>query len=223
MKTPFQLVNDKLIRSIYWLHTSNLPRQIYHPKCSTLENDTFVFDLIFQNYFQGSMLEDFICENCSSGSSESIKLTFTVPGYSKEPPSVLKILFQRGTYDMTTGEAIKNELKVAIPLEFLYKKPSINEKISYTLVLLINHDGDSLDCVNYTSDVFNANIGIWWHFDGENITQISDLPKGVILERVTKTRIDVRLNICNICCLYHNKSYEKIQPYFFKNTPKCPK
>ena len=55
---------------------------------------------------------------------------------------------------MTTGEAIKNELKVAIPLEFLYKIPSNNEKISYTLVPLINHDGDSLDCGHYVSDVF---------------------------------------------------------------------
>ena len=52
---------------------------------------------------------------------------------------------------MTTGEAIKNELKAAITLEFLYKKTSSNEKISYTLVSLINHDGDSLDCRNYAS------------------------------------------------------------------------
>ena len=39
-----------------------------------------------------------------------------------EPPSVFNILFQRGTYDMTTGEAIKNELKVTIPMEFFTKK-----------------------------------------------------------------------------------------------------
>ena len=57
--------------------------------------------------------------------------------YLREPSSVLKILFQRGTYDMTTGEAIKNELKVAIPLEFLCKIPSSNDNISYTLVSLI--------------------------------------------------------------------------------------
>ena len=59
----------------------------------------------------------------SSYNSGSIKSTFTVSRYLREPPSVLNIIFQRGTYDMTTGEAIKNELKVAIPLEFLYKKP----------------------------------------------------------------------------------------------------
>ena len=52
----------------------------------------------------------------------------------KEPPSVLKIIFQRGTYDITTGEAIKNELKVAIPLEILYKISSSNDNISYTIV-----------------------------------------------------------------------------------------
>ena len=82
---------------------------------------------------------------------------------------------------MTTGEAIKNELKFAIPLEFLYKEPSSNEKISYGLVSLINHNGDSLNCGHYISDLFYANTGIWWHCDDDNITQISDLPKGVIL------------------------------------------
>ena len=78
---------------------------------------------------------------------------------------------------MTTGEAIKNELKVAVPLGVLYKKPSSNEKISYTLVSLINNYGDSLDCGNYVSDVFDANTGIWWHCDDDNITQISDFTK----------------------------------------------
>ena len=76
------------------------------------------------------MLEDVICEMFSSGSSESIESTFTVSWYLKEPPLFLKIIFQRGTYNMTTGEAIKNEPKVAIHLEFLYNKPSSNEKIS---------------------------------------------------------------------------------------------
>ena len=37
----------------------------------------------------------------------------------KEPPSVLKIILQIGTYDMTTDKAIRNEHKVDIPLEFL--------------------------------------------------------------------------------------------------------
>ena len=89
---------------------------------------------------------------------------------------------------MTTFEAIKNDLKVDIFLEFLYKQPSINEKISYTLFSLINHDGDSLDCGSYVSDVFDANTGIWWHCGDDNITQISDLSKGFILERVTKKK-----------------------------------
>ena len=55
------------------------------------------------------MLEDVICENCSSGGSESIKLTFTVSRYLKEPPPVLKIIFQTVTYDTNTGEALKNK------------------------------------------------------------------------------------------------------------------
>ena len=122
------------------LHASNSPRQVDHPKFTVLANGTVVLDVIFQNYFQESLLEYVICENYSSGSSESIKSTFTVSRNLKEPPSSLKILFQIGTFDMTTGEAIKNDLKVAITFECLYKKPSSNEKISYTLVSLINHD-----------------------------------------------------------------------------------
>ena len=68
-------------------------------------------------------------------------------------------------------------------------KPSSNYKIPYILVSLINHDGDSLDCGHYFSDVFNANTGTWWHCEDDNITKISGIPKGVILERVTKNRV----------------------------------
>ena len=90
--------------------------------------------------------------------------------------SFFKILFQRGTYDMNTGEAIKNELKVSILLEFLYQKPSSNNKISYTLVSLINHDGDWFYCGHYVSNAFDANIGLWWHRDDNSIPQTIDLP-----------------------------------------------
>ena len=93
--------------SLDGLQTSNLPRKMDHTKCAILANDPIVLDFIFHNYFQEQFLEDVICEMFSSGSSESIKSTFTVSRYLKEPPSVLKILLQRGTYDMTTGEAIK--------------------------------------------------------------------------------------------------------------------
>ena len=122
------------------------------------------------------MLHDVICENCSSGGPESIKSTFTVSRYIKEPPTVLKILFRRGGYDSTTLVATKKEFKVAIPSEYLFKQISTNEKIPYTLVSLIKNYGDSLDCGHYVSDVFDSSTGIWWHCDDDNITEISDLP-----------------------------------------------
>ena len=53
------------------------------------------------------------------------------------------------------------------------------------------HDGDSLDCGNYVSDVFDSSTQIWWHCDDDNITQISDLPEGVYIRKSHKT-IDVR-------------------------------
>ena len=66
--------------------------------------------------------------------------------------------------------------------------PSSNEKTSYTLVSLINHDGNSLDCTNDLSDVFDTNTGIWWHYDDYNINQISALPKGVYNRESHKKR-----------------------------------
>ena len=98
--------------SLDGLPTSNLPRQIDHPKCAILKKDTVVLDALFQNYFQELLLGYFICKNCSSGSFESIKSTFTVSRYLKKLPSVLKILFQRGDYDMTTYAATKMNLKL---------------------------------------------------------------------------------------------------------------
>ena len=120
-----------------------------------------------------------ICEDCSSLGSESIKFTFTVSIHVKEPPTVLNILFQRGSYDSTTFVAKKNEVKVGVPYEYMFKQQWSNERISYTLVSLINHDGESLDCGHYFSDVFDSRTEIWWHWDDDNITQVSDLPKGV--------------------------------------------
>ena len=174
MKQPAELISDKLIIILEGLPTSDSPRKIDHPKCTILTKDTVVLDVMLQNNFKDSFLDDVICEDCSSGGSESIKSTFTVSRYLNKPPSVLKIIFQRGTYDRTTCVATKNELNVAIPSEYFYKQPSSNEKISYTLVSLINHDGDSLDCGHYVSDVFDSSTGICWHSDDDNITQISD-------------------------------------------------
>ena len=56
--------------SIEGLPTSNSPRKIDHPKCTILEMETVVLDVILQNYFKESLLEDVICEFFSSGGSE---------------------------------------------------------------------------------------------------------------------------------------------------------
>ena len=121
--------------------------------------------------------------------------------YLKETSLVLKILLQRGTYDITTVEDIKNELKVAIPLESLKTIPSSNDKIPYTLVSLINHGFDSLDCGDYVSDVFEANTGIWWHCAHKNITQISDFPKGVYLRDIHKKT--QKIKVCQVQQMYY--------------------
>ena len=95
LKTPVELVTDKLMMSLDVLYTSNLPRKIDHPKFTILANENVVLDVIFHHYFQESLLEDVIFENCSSGSSESIKSTFTVSRYLKEPPFSFKYYFPK--------------------------------------------------------------------------------------------------------------------------------
>ena len=91
---------------------------------------------------------------------------------------IFNILLQRETYDISKYQVIQNECKVAMPSEDFINKPSINEKISYTLVSIIMHDGDSLDCVHYFRDVFDAKTGIWWNCDDANITEISNFLEG---------------------------------------------
>ena len=131
----------------------------------------------------------------------------------------MKILFQRGSYDSTTLVATKNEVKVAIPSEYMFKQPSSNEKISYTLVSLINHDGDSLDCGHYVSDVFDSSTGIWWHCDDENITELSDLSEGVYY---IETHRPTGKKVFNdgflkgtVGCLYQNNPFDKKQLQLF--------
>ena len=86
MKSPAEVIYDKLIMVIEGLPTSDLPRKIDNPKCTTLTKGTVDLDMMLQNYFKDLFLDDVICENCSSGGSESIKSTFTMSRYLKEPP-----------------------------------------------------------------------------------------------------------------------------------------
>ena len=70
LKTPVEVISDKLIMFLEGLPTSNLPRQIDHLKCTTRTKETVVLDVMLHNYFKDSFLDDVICENCSSGDSE---------------------------------------------------------------------------------------------------------------------------------------------------------
>ena len=56
-KTRIELVSDKLITSLDGLNSSNSPRQIYHPKYTTLAKDTITLDNIYQNYLWESFLK----------------------------------------------------------------------------------------------------------------------------------------------------------------------
>ena len=80
----------------------------------------------------------------------------------------------------------KNDLKVCLTFEYMIKHQSSNEKISYTRVSIVNHDGDSLDCGHYVSDVFDSITVIWWHCDDENLSEHSDLPDGVYYKKSDK-------------------------------------
>ena len=111
LKTTVEVVSDKLIMFLEGIPTSNEYRPIDHTKYASIKKGTVVLDEIFQNYFNDSLLHDVICDNCSSLGSKSIKSTVTVSRHIKEPPTVLKILFQRRSYDSTTFVATKTKLK----------------------------------------------------------------------------------------------------------------
>ena len=57
-----------------------------------------------------------------------------------------------------------------------------------------------MDCGHFVIDVFYGSTGIWRHCDDDNITQISDLPKGVYYIETHKNtkNIDIRINRCII-------------------------
>ena len=97
----------------------------------------------------------------------------------------------------------------------MIKLQSSNEKISYTLVSLVDHYGDSLDCGHYVSDVFDTSTGIWWHCDDENITELSNLTDGVYYRETHKPTGKKGFNYgflkVTVGCLYQNKPFDKTQ------------
>ena len=185
-KPPVEVVYEKLMMNLDGIPTNLEHRPIHHPRFTAIKKGTFVFDDIFKHYFNDSLLHDVLCENCSQLENKSIKTTFTVSRHIKKPPTVLKILFQRTRYDTTQKAGSKNDLKVCLPFEYMIKHQSSNEKISYTLVSIVNHDGDSLNCGHYVSDVFDSSTGIWWHCDDDNISELSDIPEGVYYKKSDK-------------------------------------
>ena len=70
LKTPVEVVSEILIMFLEGLPTSNSSRKIDHPKDTSLKKGTVVLDHMLQNYFNDSLLDDVVCENCSSHGSE---------------------------------------------------------------------------------------------------------------------------------------------------------
>ena len=108
LKTPVEVVYDKLIMFLEGIPTSNEYRPIDYPNLTAIKKGTVVLDEIFQKYFDDSLLHDVICDHCSSLVAKSIKSTLAVSRHIKEPPTVLNIIFQRGSYDSTTFVTTKN-------------------------------------------------------------------------------------------------------------------
>ena len=79
---------------------------------------------------------------------------------------------------------------------------------------LIMHDGESLDCWHYFSDVFDTNTGIWSHCDDDNTTQISDILEWFYIRDILKTCVSLKRYI--FCGLYQNKIFDIIQIWFFQ-------
>ena len=93
---------------------------------------------------------------------------------------------------------------------------------------LIKHDGDTLDCGHYVSDVFDSSTGIWWHCDDDNITEISALPKEVYYREAhkpTKKKKKLMQGSTDILfVVYIRTSHMTKHSFnFFNNSKPCPK
>ena len=108
----------------------------------------------FRTISSNNVVKIFIYENCSSFSSETRKATIAVGGSLKEPPSDLKIMPQSGTYDMTDGQYIKNEFKIAIPSDYQSKYHNIMRRynIHQCLALCLASRAASMMTSNFVCD-----------------------------------------------------------------------
>ena len=143
-----------------------------------MAENTVILKNIFENYFKKSLLEDFICKNCSSLKSVTSNISFAIWFTTKENTPVMKIIFQIHMYDIESGTTKKNQNKITIPLELFMTITQRNEKIFYTLVSLIIYEDSLFYIGNYYSDILYFSTRIWWHCDEEK------LPKSVIDQKV---------------------------------------
>ena len=63
LKTPVEVVCDKLIMFLEGIPTSNEYRLIDHLNFTAIKKGTVVLDEIFQKYFDDSLLHDVLCDN----------------------------------------------------------------------------------------------------------------------------------------------------------------
>ena len=49
--------------------------------------------------------------------------------------------------------------------------------VTYTIVLVNNHDGNSMSTGQHLCDKLDFNTGIWWCCDDNNITQLRWIPE----------------------------------------------
>ena len=124
-------------------------------------------------------LGDVICENCSVVNGIITESICDKCMTLQKPPVILRILLQRKQYHWHTQISTKINPGIEIPSEYLYNFTQDTEDVTYNLVYLNDHGGNSMSPSNYLYDTLYFNTGIWWYCDDDKITKLREIPYNV--------------------------------------------
>ena len=114
---------------------------------------------MLDNNFQKNKLRDVICENGSVVNGKITKLCFDKFLTLQTPPMVLRILLQI-KHDNWKTKSSKKNLRMEITSEYPFNFPQEMENVTYTLVFVNDHDGNSMSPGHYLCDILDFNTGI---------------------------------------------------------------
>ena len=83
---------------------------------------------------------------------------------------------------MITGRhRVPKNLRIEITSEYPFNFPQEMENVTYTLVFVNDHDGNSMSPGHYLCDILYFNTGIQWRCNNDIITQLREITENVYI------------------------------------------